>query len=334
MTKISLMVLIVVAATIWAGNRFYLPDMHQPPQQITKQMNDPIPARATSIHKDVRSALTQKLISLFGQQIADITTQTKLYRFRQDLIQKYPVLGVEYFNGAARQAFPTEADGIIALMEKLDRYHEWLTEQQTFLSRLSSLERYGIIWKKRREIFADDAELLWAEERNDMERKQQQVQQVISQVDTDSRISLEEKLYQLNTQLDELLSESTVQYGNRKDLITQVYFSLDSVQQALGQLPPDQRQQQIDKLRRQSGYDESRISELRDLDQKRNLRWQRGLAYMKKREKLIDTLNGEALARALNDVRVEFFGYEARTIEQEELSGFFRYLRPRVYGRN
>ncbi|WP_428241778.1 hypothetical protein [Gynuella sp.] len=282
----------------------------------------------------MHSALAQKLTRLYGDRIADITVQITLYQLRQGLIKKYPTLGTEYFNSAVRQAFPNEANDIIALMEKLDRYHEWLSTQQTQLSRLSSLERYGTIWNKRHEIFAEDADLLWAEERHEIERKQQQVQLILSQVDANSRISLEEKLYQLNIQLDELLSESTVQYGNREDLITQVYFSLDSVQQTLSQLPPDQRQQQIDNLRRQSGYNETKINELRHLDQKRNLRWQRGLAYMRKREKLIDHLNGEALAKGLNDLRVEFFGYEAKTIEQEELSGFFRYLRPRMYGRN
>jgi len=55
---------------------------------------------------------------------------------------------------------------------------------------------------------------------------------------------------------------------------------------------------------------------------------------MRERSRLEATFAGEPLDAELAHLRETTFGPEAPTIEREEADGFFRYERPRVYGRN
>ena len=322
----------------WMGlNSHSVSSANMTNQTVTAGREDPATARIQPDNDNPNyesNILVQTLIDRFAAQINDVTVQVQLYQIRRDLIQQLPATGLDIFNTAINQAFPDYADAILALMDKLDHYYDWITQQQPALLRLSELERYGTIWDKRKDIFGDDAELIWAQERHDMEQKQQGVQHILADLEADKTISLEEKLYQLKTRVNELLDQNVVQYANADGLITQVFFSLDSVQQTLQQMPAEQRQQQIDDIRRQMGYSDDQVAHLHDQDQQRNQRWDRGLTYMEQRQQLADALNGNELTTALNELRQQTFGFEAKTIELEEQHGFFRYRRPRIYGRN
>lgn len=71
------------------------------------------------------------------------------------------------------------------------------------------------------------------------------------------------------------------------------------------------------------------------LDAKRNERWKTGLEYMAEREKVVVEYEGEQQKEKLTALREKYYKHEAKTIElEEEKDGFFRFNRPRYYGRN
>jgi len=55
---------------------------------------------------------------------------------------------------------------------------------------------------------------------------------------------------------------------------------------------------------------------------------------MKAREQIINKNTGEDQAQSLNKLRQHYFGAEAETIAREEQSQFYRFVRPRVFGKN
>lgn len=62
--------------------------------------------------------------------------------------------------------------------------------------------------------------------------------------------------------------------------------------------------------------------------------WENGKAYMTERQALAQQYTGDQLKQELDSLRRQYFESSARTIELEESDGFFRFNRPRVYGRN
>jgi hypothetical protein len=99
-------------------------------------------------------------------------------------------------------------------------------------------------------------------------------------------------------------------------------------------MSPGARRQELERIRREMGYSDEQIAQMQEMDDYRESRWQRGLAYMEERRRLTETFEGEALDAELRALRERTFAHEAKTIALEEADDFFRYERPRVYGRN
>ena len=71
------------------------------------------------------------------------------------------------------------------------------------------------------------------------------------------------------------------------------------------------------------------------IDERREARWQNGLAYMQERARLASTFEGDALeSRAARAARGATSPTRPPRSRREERDGFFRFERPRVYGRN
>jgi hypothetical protein len=119
-----------------------------------------------------------------------------------------------------------------------------------------------------------------------------------------------------------------------RSVLTEVFLRIEDVQRELATLQPADRAQQIARIRRELGYGDAEIERLAREDEVKEGRWQTGLAYMEERRRVAATFEGEALAQELAALRTRYFAGTALTIEREEASGFFRFERPRVYGRN
>jgi hypothetical protein len=117
-------------------------------------------------------------------------------------------------------------------------------------------------------------------------------------------------------------------------MLAEVFLRMEAVQRELAALDPKARRGEIAQIRRALGFDESAIARMESIDDRREARWQNGLAYMQDRERLAASFAGDALEGELRALRDDHFGAEAPTIEAEERDGFFRFERPRIYGRN
>jgi hypothetical protein len=122
---------------------------------------------------------------------------------------------------------------------------------------------------------------------------------------------------------------------DQKEILSKAFFSIDSVQDELKQMSPEQRQQEINNVRRNMGFDSHEIEEMAEIDAKREQRWNTGLEYMQERNDIVENFIGPQQKEQLKALREKYFQDEANTIEREEENdNFFRFERPHIYGRN
>ena len=86
-------------------------------------------------------------------------------------------------------------------------------------------------------------------------------------------------------------------------------------------------------IRQVMGMDRGSLKRLDDLDKTRDDRWDKGLNYMKERQRILDTRGGDS-ERILDELRFRYFGNEASTVASEEKAGYYRFKVKRVYGLN
>ncbi|WP_148863697.1 hypothetical protein [Marinobacter fonticola] len=319
----------------WRGNQTgsevsQLAVDRDPPLSRTSRTTD---GSADSLDRQVQ-ALAIQLLENYGETIHEKRVQALLLELREKLVARYPDTGEMLFVQAIRTAFPDYAEQILHTVTRMAEYKRWLEDNRLALDDMSMLERNGTLWRKRVGLFGEDAELIWAEERNAWSRKQQQFQQTVERLNNTDVNSLDETLFQLQSALQETYDSATRSAMIDGSTVAQVYFGLDSVQGKLKDMSPEARQTQINATRRQLGYSEEQVQRLAEQDQRRNERWDNGHAYMTERRQFSEKLDGEALSEALGELRDEYFQHEAKTIRLEEEKGFFRYERPRYFGRN
>lgn len=278
--------------------------------------------------------LAVQYLERYGETITDPATQARLYNERRNVIERYPDSGETLFQLAITTAFPDQADAIFALIANLDHYNLWLDENELRLQGLPEMDRYAELWQQRDALFGPLASRIWADEPNPVDAQSNQFQQALAQLDQAGEIPLSELAYQLQATADELYGVDLARQLAGAGAIGHALFAMDSVQQQLARLPPDERQQAMNSLRRQIGYSEERILELAEEDQRREEKWREGKAYMSERHALEKRLSGDQLEAALTKLRQEHFGFSAPTIKREEDEGFFRFERERRYGLN
>ena len=273
----------------------------------------------------------------FANTIHLVAVQVSLKEFRDDLIRGYPQQGASMFEQILRAAFPELADQILAAIALMDSYDQWLLDAMLDLNQMDLLAQQNALWDKRYELFGDDAKTIWTEELSAEEEREHSVKSTVAMLDQAYDMPIDERLYLLQNAFNENYSQSMSELIlDTTSVMTQVFFRFDSVQRELRELPDEERQLQIDEIRRKIGYSEEQIASMAEQDQKKEARWRNGYAYMEARQALeAEALPAEQFSQRLADLRTDHFGDEAYTIgkEEEEL-GFFRYERPRVYGWN
>ncbi len=269
-----------------------------------------------------------------AHEIDLISVQASLQDLRRYIIERYPQDGVVIFEYIITQAFESQAENILALINNLNIYEKWYGENLLSLNDMDVLERDGTLWGKRYEMFSELADELWEKEVNQKEYKQKVVQQTLKLLSKSHDMAMSERLFVLQSTIEEHFSDTPQALLINKGLLANMYFRLESVQQDLENMPAIDRQQALAQSRRQLGYTESNIADLAKQDEVKELRWKNGYQYMDERDQLASNFQGEELQNRLSDLRTEYFSQQAATIEAEEKSGFMRYERPRVYGSN
>lgn len=307
------------------------------PQQQSRQTasSQDFMLDSMSLHEDTFEAeLINQLKAAYSARIHELHVQASLIKVKAYVLKHYPEDGAERFARVIQSAFPEYAQSILGIIARLEIYEEWIADNQPMLAEQTMRVQKGLIWEVRRELFGADAERIWAEEQAEMAQQQTRMHTFIQQLDQAHDTSMEEKLFQLQTAINEHYQGSIQELAVSGGIVSKAFFNLESVQQELEALPAPQRQERINDVRRQLGLNDEQIARLQKKDEERNQRWQNGLAYMAERETLVATVSEEQLPKALDALREKYFKHEAITIAKEEASDFWRYKRRRVYGIN
>lgn len=273
----------------------------------------------------------------YAEKIHLIHIQAKLITVRESLINKLVAPINENLKAVLASAFPSHESSILEVWSRMDEYENWLLTHNRTLMELNTLSRSGMLWEKRNKLFPIAAASIWSEEQDRYETAQLNFHSEIDRLDKSYDIPTNEKIQRLQSSFKQADNAFTQTLGLKSDshnnTIASVLFGLTSVQKSLQQLDPEHRQLEIDAIRRELGYDEDSITKMSTIDGKREQRWSNGYEYMESRNNLLASNEQVSLVQ-LNDLRSQFFGNSAETIAKEEENGFYRFQRPRYYGRN
>ncbi len=312
-----------------------IPDVAVPPADVVMQHK---PKQATTLSEiDAMVAeLSERLRTQFRDTIHLVAIQVGLKSLRDDLLRTYPQQGNELFLRILTNAFPQWVDAILKAIALMDQYDVWLQGMLLNLNDMNALEQQGVLWGKRRELFGDAATQIWQEEISAEQERQMTMRRTMEILDRSYDTQMQERLYLLQSTFEESYADKIQNMIiDPKGVLAQVFFGFDAVQRDLSALPPEERQAQINDIRKSMGFSEEQIKAQAESDQIREKRWQNGYAYMEARKAAEAQFTGDTLVQELDKVREKFFGAEASTLKKEEEDlAFFRYTRPRVYGRN
>ncbi len=230
-----------------------------------------------------------------------------------------------------RQAFPELYEELALRLRQRVEYEKWTKANHEQLKDKSPEERRAAVLEERHKLFGKEiADQIWAAELRNVA-----VADALKAIDALPQASVGERLTQYKQSLKQTYGENTDAYiqAHQQEL-TNRFLNLDSVQQELGALAPDQRSAQLQSLRKEMGLDEEALARWKDLDSMRDARWELGAQYMIERQQLAQQYSGGELEARVAQLRGRYFTDEAQTIAEEEASGFFRFTQPRQWGRN
>jgi hypothetical protein len=279
-----------------------------------------------------QDALVAQLRARYGAQLQHPYVQLKVL---ERLIGYFRARDPDHWREAVlavlRAAFPERSAELAANLQRWLDYEQWMDEQRTVLQGLDGKARREAIWEARKRIFGKEAaETIWASELKGMAATD-----ALQAADALEGATLSERLARYKEGLEDAYQDQTGSYlEHHRQEVLDHFLDLDSVQKDLSALPPEERSKSLRELRQGLGLSEEALQRWDTLDRERDTRWDAGARYMQEREALAKQYAGDALEGHLQDVRTRYFGAEAKTIAAEEQSGFFRFSRPRRWGRN
>jgi hypothetical protein len=278
--------------------------------------------------------MINKLREMHGHNVQDVSVQLSFQDFKVFILETYPDNGAALFESIILQAFPLYGNRILELIANMHIYNEWMAENQLFLSELYTGAREEKIWSKRTELFGELSFLIFSDQKDKEQQRQVTVMKTVDRLDQATDMSMDERLFLLTSIIQENYSGAKESLLVDKGLMSDMYFNLSSVQQDLKELSEIDRQEQINHSREQLGFSKKDMDFLAKKDAKNETRWKNGYSYMQQRDSLSDSLSGDELTSELVKLRHKMFKHEATTIAKEEEQGFYRYERPRLYGKN
>lgn len=279
-----------------------------------------------------RDALVAQLRSRYGAQIQHPYVQLKvLERLLRYFRAQSPDRWQEALLDLLRVAFPDRYAELAANLQRWLDYERWMDEQRTVLQGLAGEERRAAIRGARERIFGKEAaESIWASE-----LKGQAATDALHAAGALEGASVSERLARYKEGLEDVYQEHAESYleRHRQEALDR-FLDLDSVQRDLSTFTPEERARSLREIRQGLGLSEEALQRWDALDRERDTRWDAGARYVQEREALAKQYSGDALEERLREIRTRYFGAEAETIATEEQSGFFRFSRPRRWGRN
>ncbi|MCY1020640.1 hypothetical protein [Pyxidicoccus sp. MSG2] len=277
-------------------------------------------------------ALVTAMRERYGARLDEPSVQMRMLEELMRFFQKRNPDGWrEELLAFLKKAFPERYEELAAMLRNREDYEKWVKDNDAYLRGLGEKERRAAVWDARNRLFGKDvAERLWA-----AEMKNQALADTLRSLDAMEGATVTEKLSTYKQQIKETQGVAADAYlaRHQQELMNR-FLDLSSIQRELTQMEPAERSQNLRTIRKEMGMDEEALQRWDSLDRTRDTRWDSGARYMEERAALAKELSGEALETRLQEVRTRYFGTEADIIGQEEAGGFFRYERPRVWGRN
>jgi len=253
----------------------------------------------------------------------------------EDLMRHFQKLNPEGWEEALlallREAFPELYDELAARLRQRVEYGRWMEENEASLRARSPEERRAAVWEERNRLFGKEAaENIWQ-----AEMRHQAESDALATIDALPAATVKDRLARYKQSLEDIYGEKAEAYLQvRQQEVMNRFLDLGSVQQELGGLTAEQRAEHLRHIRQEMGLDAEAMERWKALDAQRDARWEAGSQYMSEREALTQQYSDVELEARLAELRARYFGQEAELIAQEEGSGFFRFTRPRVWGRN
>jgi hypothetical protein len=276
--------------------------------------------------------LVAMLRQRFGERIHRPYVQMKML---EDLMRHFqarnPRGWKEDLLAALKAAFPERYEELAQRLQQWLDYEQWTRENHARLQGLSPEARRAAVWEERNRLFGHDvAKEIWA-----AELRNQALAEALQSIDARPQAPLTDRLASYKKSLQETYPENTQAYvaAHRQELMNR-FLDLSSVQKDLGTMTPEQRSENLRKIREEMGLDSEALQRWDELDRVRDARWETGSQYMSEREALAQQHSGAELEAKLKELRTRYFGEEADSIASEEESGFFRFAQPRKWGRN
>ena len=265
----------------------------------------------------------------YGKTINHKYTQVMLIeKLMRHLMQMYPDDWVVYLYAMVREIFPGMENEILDTFEKLNKYDTWLKDNNGDLAKMDTKDRRDMLWKKRYEIFGQDAEDVWAAEK--------QTEPIYSALDTiknSNDMTFNEKLTLYKDSIKEAYKNGAPDSVARKQQeLMNTFLDVEGIQKDLAAMAPEERKENLKELRKAMGLDNAALQRWDELDQVRDQRWDAGMQYMTERTELEKHYTGSELDKRLDSLRMKYFGDEAATIKAEEDSGYYRFKQQRKYG--
>jgi hypothetical protein len=291
--------------------------------------------RSESEQEELEQRLVMMLRHLYADRISSTGVQILMAQVRTQVQTLFPEDWARRFPQILEAAFPGYSAKILATLANVDAFDRWLSASEDMLAGLTQEEREKAILAKKQELFGAEAAGELEAEARASEARASAMGETIRSLETSADTTLDQKLDVYVDALHENFGDGPNAIAlENAGVLAQAFFGLESVSRQLAALDPEARQEKINDIRRELGYDDEQIAALEEDDREREADWQAGYAYMNERRSLESRYSGDELEQQLADLRRRHFGDVSRTIELEEKDGFFRFERPRYYGRN
>ncbi|HVN71758.1 MAG TPA: hypothetical protein VMU10_07050 [Desulfomonilia bacterium] len=276
-------------------------------------------------------ALVSRLRNQYGKDLSDPKVQFQVIEELQKGLQsRYPLNSRDKMKEAVALAFPGNVDQLMKMSDRLDSYNAWLRSTWGTMLDKSFKDREDILKSKRTEIFGTDADKIWT-----VDLRMNTLNRILSALNRVKNAPLKDKLaFFMDTIRQEYGSDTDAFIDSYQQELLKHFIGLESVQADLGKMKPQERELSLRAIRQAFNVDQATLARWEALDKIREDRWERGLMYMKERQKIVDSVHGATRDFLLDALRSSYFGKDAATVTSEEKAGYFRFKGRRIYGLN
>ncbi|MDK9557521.1 hypothetical protein QQF73_07790 [Marinobacter sp. M216] len=301
-------------------------------QPVIADAPEPAPEMPVDADNTELEQVHDQLLATYGSHLDQPKSQIRML---EEMIRYLSTIDPEHWHenllALLQTWFPDRHGALRERLTALLAYQSFMEQERYALRAMAPGERRDFIWAKRRELFGEDAELIWQ-----AELQNQALSQSLQSIESVEGTPLN-KARAYTDAIEQTYGEQANRVlENRRQELTDRFLSLPSVQSSLHQQPVSERYATLRGIRSELGMDEEALDRWGNLDRTRDERWSKGDRYQAKREAILDKYDqGPERQEALDQLTEDVFGKDmAEVIRSEEAAGYYRFKEERVFGQN